>query len=38
MGKCMSRPLSLTVARALYHVTSSSNAKKDIYLENSDFE
>jgi putative transposase len=38
MGVCMSRPLRLEFSGALYHVTSRGNGRKEIYLEESDFE
>ena len=34
----MSRPLRLEFPSALYHVTSRGNGRKNIYLEESDFE
>lgn len=34
----MSRPLRLEFAGALYHITSRGNGRKEIYLEEADFE
>ena len=34
----MSRPLRLEFAGALYHITSRGNGRKEIYLEETDFE
>jgi putative transposase len=34
----MSRPLRLEFAGAFYHITSRGNGRKEVYLEESDFE